>query len=126
MSGNSDQVALAKTKKAMPRISTTCNARVCVMKRTPIRMALRKRSAGNALAWCSRRHRNSTAMMPKYDNAFSRKTNHGPIAATRTPAIAGPMARDTLMAMLFNATAEDSSLGGNELRHDGGPRRHHQ
>ena len=35
-----DQVAAANTKKALPRMSTICNARVCVTKRMPTRMAL--------------------------------------------------------------------------------------
>ena len=40
MSGNSDHVALANTKKATPRIRTICSARVCVTKRIPTRIAL--------------------------------------------------------------------------------------
>ena len=49
--------------------------------------------------------------MPKYDSAFSTKTSHGPTAATRSPAIAGPIAREALMATLFKATADCSSSG---------------
>jgi hypothetical protein len=44
-------------------------------------------------------------MMPIYVSALSAKTSHGPIAATRTPAMAGPTARDALMPTLFSATA---------------------
>ena len=39
-------------------------------------------------------------------------TSRAPTAATRTPAIAGPMVRDTLIAMLLSATAEGRSSGG--------------
>ena len=35
-----------------------------------------------------------------------------PTAATKTPASAGPIARDALIATLFNATADDSSSVG--------------
>ena len=47
--------------------------------------------------------------MPIYDSAFRMKTSHAPTAATSAPAMAGPIARDTLMAMLFSATADGSS-----------------
>ena len=63
--------------------------------------------------------------MPIYDSAFRTKTSHAPTAATSTPAMAGPMARETLIAMLFSATADDSSSGRNEVRHDRRPGRHH-
>jgi hypothetical protein len=82
------------------------------MKRRPTRRALRKRSAGSALRRRSRRQRSNTARMPMLDSASSAKTSQGPTAATSTPAIAGPIARDTLMPMLFSATAEDSSSAG--------------
>ncbi len=96
----------------MPRMSTPCNARVCVTKRMPTRIALTKRSAGSELLRRSRHHPYSTTRMPMHERAFSANTSHAPTAATRTPAIAGPMARETLMAMLFSATAGcSSSLG---------------
>src|SRR6185369_1267131 len=38
-------------------------------------------------------------------------TSHGPTTATRTPAMAGPIARDTLIAMPLSATADCSSSG---------------
>src|SRR5947199_1500933 len=47
--------------------------------------------------------------MPTHDNAFSANTSHTPTDATRTPAIAGPMAREMLMPMLFSAMADGSS-----------------
>src|SRR5437016_12436615 len=47
--------------------------------------------------------------MPTHDNAFSANTGHTPTDATRTPAIAGPMAREMLMPTLFRAMADGSS-----------------
>ena len=47
--------------------------------------------------------------MPTHDNAFSANTGHTPTDATRTPAIAGPMAREMLMPTLFSAMADGSS-----------------
>ena len=47
-----------------------------------------------------------------YESALSMNTSQAPTAATSTPAIAGPMARDTLMAMLFSAMAAGMSSGG--------------
>jgi hypothetical protein len=79
------------------------------MKRKPTRMAPRKRSAGSELLRGSRRQRSNTARMPTQDSASSAKTSHAPTAATRTPAIAGPMAREMLMPMLFSAMAEGNS-----------------
>ena len=60
-----------------------------------------------------------------YDRAFSTKTSHAPTAATRTPAIAGPIARETLMAMLLSAMADGISSGRDEIGDDRRPRRHH-
>ena len=50
--------------------------------------------------------------MPMYDSAFSMKTSQAPTAATSTPAIAGPIARDTLMAMLFKRDGRWQLVGG--------------
>ena len=51
-------------------------------------------------------------MMPMYDNALSTNTSQGPIAATNSPAIAGPIARDTFTATLLSAIAGCSSSAG--------------
>ena len=40
------------------------------------------------------------------------KTSHGPTAATSRPAIDGPIAREALIATLFNATAGCNWLAG--------------
>ena len=43
---------------------------------------------------------------------MSTNTSHAPTAATSRPAIAGPIARETLIAMLFSAIADGISPGG--------------
>ena len=56
--GMNDTVAqglIAKTKNDPPRISTTCNARVCITKRIPTRIAVRNRSAEIGRASCRER-----------------------------------------------------------------------
>ncbi len=99
-------------KKAAPRTSTACSARVCVMNRKPTRSALRNRSAGSAVSRDARRQRASTTRTPMEDSASSAKTSQGPTDAISTPAIAGPMAREMLMPMLLSATAAGSSSAG--------------
>src|SRR4051794_22552002 len=51
-------------------------------------------------------------MTPRNDAAFSRKTGPEPAVATRSPAIAGPTARETLKATLSNVIAAGNSLWG--------------
>ena len=50
--------------------------------------------------------------MPMYDSAFRMNTGQTPSDAMISPAIAGPTARETLIAMLFSATAEASCARG--------------
>ena len=88
-------------------------------KRMPTRIAVKKRSAGSVLLRCSRFHCTRTAMMPMYDKALRPNTSHGPMAATSTPAMAGPIARDTLTATLFERDGRTQLVGRDELRDDG-------
>jgi len=51
-------------------------------------------------------------MTPRNENAFSRKVDPHPTAATRTPPSAGPTALATLKPAEFSATAEACCLAG--------------
>src|SRR5438552_727732 len=78
----------------------------------PARVAPITRSAGSTVRGVSRRHRYTTTSTATNDAALSANTSAGPLAATRMPPRAGPIARPMLMGSAFSATARISSDDG--------------
>src|SRR6266581_1752843 len=112
MTGSKAQNALAHMMKTPVRTSTATTGGAWRAYRIPARVAPITRSAGSTVRDVSRRHRYTTTSTATNDAALSAKTSAGPLAATRMPPRAGPIARPMLMGSAFNATARISSYGG--------------
>src|SRR2546428_682164 len=112
MTGSKAQNALAHMMKTPVRTSTATTGGAWRAYRIPARVAPITRSAGSTARGVSRRHRYTTTSTATNDAALSAKTSAGPLAATRMPPRAGPIARPMLMGSAFSATARISSDGG--------------
>src|SRR5438132_8737747 len=112
MTGSKAQNALAHMMKTPVRTSTATTGGAWRAYRIPARVAPITRSAGSTVRGVSRRHRYTTTSTATNDAALSAKTSAGPLAATRMPPRAGPIARPMLMGSAFSATARISSDGG--------------
>src|SRR5438128_3379118 len=112
MTGSKAQNALAHMMKTPVRTSTATTGGAWRAYRIPARVAPITRSAGSTVRGVSRRHRYTTTRTATNDAALSAKTSAGPLAATRMPPRAGPIARPMLMGSAFNATADISSDDG--------------
>src|SRR5882724_3379701 len=78
----------------------------------PARVAPITRSAGSRARGASRRQRYTTTSTATNDTALSANTRAGPVAATRTPPRAGPIARPMFTGNALSVTARVSSDGG--------------
>src|SRR5258705_805328 len=112
MTGSKAQNALAHMMKTPVRTSTATTGGAWRAYRIPARVAPITRSVGSTVRGVSRRHRYTTTSTATNDTALSAKTSAGPLAATRMPPRAGPIARPMLMGSAFSATAGISSDGG--------------
>src|SRR3989475_2696114 len=112
MTGSKAQNALAHMMKTPVRTSTATTGGAWRAYRIPARVAPITRSVGSTVRGVSRRHRYTTTSTATNVAAFSAKTSAGPLAATRIPPRAGPIARPMLMGSAFSATAGSSSDDG--------------
>src|SRR5438128_8803894 len=112
MTGSKAQNALAHMMKTPVRTSTATTGGAWRAYRIPARVAPITRSAGSTVRGVSRRHRYTTTSTATNVAALSANTSAGPLAATRMPPRAGPIARPMLMGSAFSATARISSDDG--------------
>src|SRR3989441_3718836 len=112
MTGSKAQNALAHMMKTPVRTSTATTGGAWRAYRIPARVAPITRSVGSTVRGASRRHRYTTTSPATNDTALSAKTSAGPLAATRMPPSAGPIARPILMGIAFSARADISSDDG--------------